>query len=78
VNSVGRACLADFGLANVIDRTVSVTGTSTIRGTIRWMAPELLSSGVDRIPTPRPNTSTDIYALAIVFWEVCVLTQQIV
>ncbi|KAF9966885.1 hypothetical protein BGZ73_000812, partial [Actinomortierella ambigua] len=54
--------LCDFGMA-----TVKVTSASrssgSLKGTFRWMAPELLTSN------PKYSTKSDIYALGMVMWE---------
>lgn len=60
----GQAKLADFGLATIKSETSSTVTTSTsIAGTTRWMAPELFKRG------GKCDTSTDIYALGWVLWE---------
>jgi serine/threonine protein kinase len=65
-----RACLTDFGLATLAYYTASFTGTSSVRGTLRWMAPELLSAESPDADAGRPSVSADVYALAMVIWEV--------
>jgi serine/threonine protein kinase len=71
VDSAGRACLADFGLSTIRDPEVlalSTTSSSTCGGTVRWMAPELLSSHDNDEPI---NTKeSDVYAFAGVCYEV--------
>ena len=60
----GQAKLADFGLATIKSETSSTVTTSTsTAGTTRWMAPELFKRG------GKCDTSTDIYALGWVLWE---------
>jgi serine/threonine protein kinase len=66
----GRACLTDFGLATLVYYTANFTGTSSLRGTLRWMAPELLSAEIGDLDAGRPSVSADMYALAMVIWEV--------
>lgn len=41
-----------------------------MRGTYRWMAPELLSIGDTEEFGSYPSFSSDVYALAIVIWQV--------
>ncbi|KAF9974197.1 hypothetical protein BGZ73_002450 [Actinomortierella ambigua] len=53
--------LCDFGLATLKVRSAS--STTTLRGTIRWMAPELF------VFRPTYSTKSDIYALGMVMWE---------
>ncbi|KAF9969460.1 hypothetical protein BGZ73_008187 [Actinomortierella ambigua] len=57
-----EAKLCDFGLAEV--RSVSASrSTQAVKGTLRWMAPELLAA------KPKYSAKSDIYALGIVMWE---------
>ena len=65
-----RAKVSDFGLAKLKTATTTATVLATrpgaavqAAGTIPWMAPELHSL------RPRYGRASDIYALAIVFWE---------
>ncbi|KAF9970208.1 copper transport protein ctr1, partial [Actinomortierella ambigua] len=53
--------LCDFGLATLKVRSAS--STTTLKGTIRWMAPELL------VLKPKYSTKSDMYALGMVMWE---------
>ncbi|KAF9647849.1 kinase-like protein, partial [Thelephora ganbajun] len=76
VNSRHSACIADFGLAMIIDESTigSTTGGHELRGTTRWMAPEMLipeECGFSGDCQRRiPSTSTDIYALGMTILEV--------
>ncbi|KAJ7909328.1 kinase-like domain-containing protein, partial [Mycena leptocephala] len=66
VTPSGRACIADFGLASVVDvLSFTFTHTSNSRrpGTVRYQAPELLSN-------QRPNHfGSDVYAFACLCYE---------
>ncbi|KAF9287800.1 hypothetical protein BGZ74_001005 [Mortierella antarctica] len=56
--------ICDFGLATVKTTSASKSsGDSALKGTLRWMAPELFAK--------RPNytTKSDMYALGMVMWE---------
>jgi len=83
IDSKGSACLADFGLAVVIDESTvgSTTGGRELRGTTRWMAPEMLLPEEfgfsDDWQRRLPSTSTDIYALGMTILEVCVSTERL-
>jgi len=59
IDSSVRACLADFGLAQIINKQ------SSFGGTIRWMAPELLHDG-ELLASP----ATDVYSFACVCYEI--------
>ncbi|UJR17341.1 hypothetical protein I4U23_004236 [Adineta vaga] len=55
--------ISDFGLAKIRQETTRQTSESSEQsGTLQWKAPELLKFG-------KPSTASDIYSLAIVFWE---------
>ncbi|KAF9648296.1 kinase-like protein [Thelephora ganbajun] len=76
IDSNCRARLADFGLSVVIDEstTEGTINNRGIRGTIRWMAPELMCPekfGFDGEERKRlPSRTTDTYALGMTVLEV--------
>ncbi|KAF7373383.1 hypothetical protein MSAN_00547900 [Mycena sanguinolenta] len=72
-----NACLADFGLASVIEDPASttsgagalITSTANHAGSLRWFAPELIAPtffGCDRFVR---TTASDVYAFACVCVE---------
>ncbi|KLO11692.1 kinase-like protein [Schizopora paradoxa] len=65
-----KPLLADFGLSLALSE--SMAGTSTTgaftKGTVRWMARELLVPG-DSGFTSRPDEQTDVWALGMVIYE---------
>ena len=73
VKRSGRACLADFGLANLVDENIlrwtsiqsAGHGSS---GTLRWQAPELIKPSSDESAKATP--ASDIYSFACVCYEV--------
>ncbi|KAI0934912.1 hypothetical protein AcV5_006602 [Taiwanofungus camphoratus] len=73
INDKRCACLADFGLTNVVydpDTMNIMSASDNTNGTARWMAPELLDP--ERFGREHSHVSreSDIYALAMVMWEV--------
>ncbi|KIK56135.1 hypothetical protein GYMLUDRAFT_825171 [Collybiopsis luxurians FD-317 M1] len=67
-----RCCLADFGLSVVstLSQTWSITSSTSIKGTMRWLAPEYIDS-----TGPVPNhTSRDVYAFGCTIIEI--ITQK--
>lgn len=71
INANCDACLVDFGLATVVYSTNTFTsGATSMLGTLRWMASEMFSYDSSQEDAGRPNRAADIYALAMVFWEV--------
>ncbi|KAJ7882624.1 kinase-like domain-containing protein, partial [Mycena olivaceomarginata] len=67
IDARGRACLTDFGLAAFVESDVTIK-SSTRSGSVRWMAPELLS------PPPgvsfRRTTASDLWAFGCVCGEI--------
>ena len=59
------AKLCDFGTARSLDHT---TAQSTVTGTYRWMAPEIVSD-----PNARINKKCDVYSYAMVLYELVTL-----
>ncbi|KAK1235736.1 hypothetical protein PQX77_001024, partial [Marasmius sp. AFHP31] len=60
-----RACIADFGLSRIADtHGIGVTSSTRSAGTMRWLAPELLSEN------ERPSKMSDMYAFASVCYEI--------
>ncbi|KAH6908846.1 kinase-like domain-containing protein [Coprinopsis sp. MPI-PUGE-AT-0042] len=71
VDQHGHACLADFGLASLVDgemlRWTTLESTGLMGGTARWQAPELLDPEDE---SSRPTRQSDVYALGCVFYEI--------
>lgn len=68
-----HACLSDFGLATVTHdaRTASmITTSTTMHGSIRWMAPELLHPTQSGREHGRATAESDVYAFAMLMLEV--------
>ena len=59
------AKLCDFGTARSLDHT---TSQSTVTGTYRWMAPEIVES-----PDALINNKCDIYSYGMVLYELVTL-----
>ncbi|KAL5501769.1 hypothetical protein ACEPAH_9029 [Sanghuangporus vaninii] len=63
--------ICDFGISRMLDPTqsgyVSTTCTDSPRGTIRWMAPELLASEED--VEANHSKETDVWAYGMVLYE---------
>jgi serine/threonine protein kinase len=67
IDSQCRARLTDFGLATILHATA--TTATAGRGTVRYMAPELLDWEASN-STGRATQASDMYALAITIWRV--------
>lgn len=70
------ARLADFGLSVAIDESItgSAAASRATRGTVRWMAPELLDPNKfgfkGKFLKQLPSVSTDVYAIGMTILEV--------
>lgn len=71
VTASHRACLADFGLSSVVDsqglKTPSLSSGGPEGGTVRFQAPELIDPDIVGLR----SQASDIYAFALVCYEVC-------
>ncbi len=73
VDAQGKPKLTDFGLAKVVDSQASTVAASSFngKGTMRWQAPELLSSCHLGEGCGGLTPYSDVYAFACVCLEVC-------
>lgn len=58
----GRARLIDLGIARSVESRAERTDAGSVRGTLRYLAPELFGTG-DHSP------QTDLWSLGVVLWE---------
>ncbi|KAG5869009.1 hypothetical protein JTB14_019947 [Gonioctena quinquepunctata] len=72
VKSNGTCCIADFGLAVTHSQTNGQLdiGSNPRVGTKRYMSPEVLDESI-RMNVFDSFRRADIYALGLVFWELC-------
>ncbi|KAG1891984.1 kinase-like domain-containing protein [Suillus subluteus] len=64
IHGDGTACVADFGHSLMYSEVISASQaswTSTLKGNVRWMAPELLVERKDGSPA-RPSEQSDIFS----------------
>ena len=71
VDGDGRACIADFGLSTLLTQLGGSTFATTYRakGTVRWMAPELLL--IEDDSETIPTTEMDVYSFGSIMLQVC-------
>ena len=62
-----QAMLRDFGLAKAMNDESGMTTTESMRGSLRYLSPELLSDEVD---LPLKNLFSDVWAWGCVLFEV--------
>jgi eukaryotic-like serine/threonine-protein kinase len=59
----GIARVSDFGIAKAAGRIASTRGRNTVKGKLRYLSPEQLTS------SPTIDRRTDVFAAGIVLWE---------
>ncbi|KAG1811636.1 kinase-like domain-containing protein [Suillus variegatus] len=72
IHGDGTACVADFGLSLMYSEVISASQaswTSTLKGNMRWMAPELLVEREDGSQA-RPTKQSDMYSFGGIMLQV--------
>ena len=57
MSNEGQPLICDFGLARIVPGSASLSNTTTVRGSVRWMAPEFFSDD----PVTEHSEKTDIW-----------------
>lgn len=70
VDDSGNACLTDFGVSQLLHTTSNDGQVTTVRGTVPFMAPELLAPIPSDEDDIQATKQSDMWSLACVFWEV--------
>ncbi|KAF8437621.1 kinase-like domain-containing protein, partial [Boletus edulis BED1] len=78
IHGNGRACIADFGLSMVLTEFGGSTFTASChaRGTLRWIAPELLDLEIsedetgEESPYVAPTTQSDVYSFGSIMLQI--------
>ena len=58
VSDEGHPLICDFGLARIVPGSASLSNTTTVRGSVRWMAPEFFKS---ENPVTEHSEATDVW-----------------
>ncbi|KAG1870954.1 kinase-like domain-containing protein, partial [Suillus tomentosus] len=72
IHGDGTACIADFGLSLMYSEVISASQaswTSTVKGNVRWMAPELIVEQEDGSQV-RPTEQSDMYSFGGIMLQV--------
>ncbi|KAG2156412.1 kinase-like domain-containing protein [Suillus clintonianus] len=73
IDGDGTACITDFGLSSMYSEDISASRASwtstAIRGTVRWLAPELIEDKMDGSEV-RPSQESDIYSFGGIMLQV--------
>ncbi|KAG1857439.1 kinase-like domain-containing protein [Suillus subluteus] len=72
IHGDGTACIADFGLSLMYSEFISASQaswTSTLKGNMRWMAPEMLVEREDGSQA-RPSEQSDMYSFGGIMLQV--------
>ncbi|KAG1763571.1 kinase-like domain-containing protein [Suillus placidus] len=78
IHGDGTACVADFGLSLMYSEVISASQaswTSTLKGNMRWMAPELLVPEQEDGSPTRPSEQSDVFSFGGIMLQV--LTNKI-
>ncbi|NXY60354.1 AMHR2 protein, partial [Callaeas wilsoni] len=71
VREDGTCAIGDFGLALALPpRAQDSTGAQHTAGTQRYLAPEILDESLDLRAWGRALRQADVYALALLLWEI--------
>ncbi|KAF8836871.1 kinase-like protein [Paxillus ammoniavirescens] len=71
IDRYGHARLADFGLSTILLEFVGKSFfTSTVKGSIRWAAPELFCFLESESTVPAPSQASDIYSFGSIVFQV--------
>ena len=58
MSNEGQPLICDFGLARIVPGSASLSNTTTMRGSVRWMAPEFFR---DIDPVTEHSEETDVW-----------------
>ncbi|KAG2343705.1 kinase-like protein [Suillus weaverae] len=78
IHGDGTACVADFGLSFMYSEVITASQaswTSTPKGNMRWMAPELLVPEQEDGSLTRPSEQSDVFSFGGIMLQV--LTNKI-
>ncbi|KIJ19321.1 hypothetical protein PAXINDRAFT_96726 [Paxillus involutus ATCC 200175] len=71
IDRYGHARFADFGLSTILLEFVGKSFlTSTVKGSIRWAAPELFCFLENESTVPAPSQASDIYSFGSIVFQV--------
>jgi ephrin-A len=68
VSHDGRPLLSDFGVSRIVIESGTITGTTTMRGNTRYMAPELLGRQAAELDHQFHTKESDVWAFGMVFY----------
>ena len=61
--------LSDFGVSRLLVNSMTVAGTTSLKGVMRWMAPELVLPSEGIVSGHRFHTkATDVWAFGLVIY----------
>ena len=70
VDKSGSARLNDFGFTGIASLNCTETSAAGFKGSLRWMAPELIKTDDDASTSGLSTNATDVFALGMVTFEV--------
>jgi serine/threonine protein kinase len=66
--SSGRPVLSDFGVSRLLVNSVTISGTTSLKGAVRWMAPELIAPADTPSEHEFHTKATDVWAFGMVVY----------
>jgi serine/threonine protein kinase len=78
VSHDGRPLLSDFGISRIVIESNTVTGTTTLGGNVRYMAPELLGPQAAGLVHQFHTKQSDVWAFGMVVYvsEISILVRK--
>ena len=71
--------LSDFGVSRLLVNSMTVAGTSSLKGVMRWMAPELIIPNEDiQMKHSFHTKATDVWAFGMVAYVRVVRSARII
>jgi serine/threonine protein kinase len=73
ISQDGRPALSDFGVSRLLNNSVTIAGTTSLKGAARWMTPELIApelmAPADIPPKHEFHTkASDVWAFGMVVY----------
>lgn len=72
ISEEGRAVLADFGTSRLLKNSVTIAGTQTFKGSVRWTAPELFTPTDEPLEHLFHTKASDVWAFGMVIYVGCI------
>jgi serine/threonine protein kinase len=68
ISADGRAVLSDFGTSRLLKNNITIAGTATFKGSVRWTAPELFKPSDEPLDHLFHIKASDVWAFGMVIY----------